>query len=76
VLTLAGLEFPVTASQNSQTNQNLFFTFSFFLIHLFALPRSPWCRFTLDEQEDSKCHTYCIPKNRGEIHQCWFDEMV
>jgi hypothetical protein len=30
----------------------------------------------LDEYEDSKCHTYCIPKDRGEICQCWYDEIA
>ncbi len=30
----------------------------------------------LDEKEDGKCHTYRIPKDRGEIRQCWYDEIA
>ncbi len=31
---------------------------------------------SLDDQEDGKCHTYCIPKESGEIQQCWYDEIA
>ncbi len=31
---------------------------------------------TLDDQEDGKCHTYRIPEDRGEIRQCWYDEIA
>ncbi len=30
----------------------------------------------LDDQEDGKCHTYRIPEDRGEIQQCWYDEIA
>ncbi len=30
----------------------------------------------LDEEEDGKCHTYCIPRDRGEIGQSWYDEIA
>jgi hypothetical protein len=30
----------------------------------------------LDDLEDGKCHTYRIPKDRGEIRQCLYDEIA
>ncbi len=60
MLTLVSLEFPLTTSENSWTNEDLFFTVSLFLmIGCEALPGLLWCRgVAVGEHEDGKSHTY------------------